>query len=88
MMRPAASQQSELLEALTAALSRPRAPVPGRSKMKPTLPGLTRAFGLIKGGLAVIGLATVCGAVLLAWHYDLDVPAIRIAAGENISPAA
>jgi soluble lytic murein transglycosylase-like protein len=51
--------------------------------MKPDVSVLARAFGAIKAGLALIGLAALCGAVLLAWHYDLNVPAIRIAAGES-----
>jgi soluble lytic murein transglycosylase-like protein len=87
MMRLAAPQQSELLEALTAELSRPRAPVPGRSKMKTKLPILMRAFGAIKAGLALIGLTAVCGAVLVAWQYDFSVPALS-AASESFFPAS
>lgn len=96
MIQPAAPQHSEALEGLMTALSRTLPPAAthqqpafsrrpaeqGRLSMK-TL--LVRAYGALKSGLAMVGLAAVCGTVLLAWHYDLDVPAFRLAAGEVFS---
>src|SRR5260221_6868073 len=88
MIRPAAPQHSAFLEALIAALSRPRPPVSGRSDMKIKLPVLVRAFGALKATLALIGFAAVCGGLLLAWQYDFSVPALRHAAGEMFFPPA
>src|SRR5260221_555630 len=88
MIRPAAPQHSAFLEALIAALSRPRPPVSGRSDMKIKLPVLVRAFGALKATLALIGFAAVCGGLLLACQYDFSVPAFRQAAGEMFFPPA
>jgi len=52
------------------------------------LPALVRAYGAFKAGLALIGLAAVCGAALLAWQYDFSGPAFRQAAGEMFFPPA
>src|SRR5260370_2911128 len=88
MIRPAAPQHSAFLEALIAALSRPRPPVSGRSDMKIKLPMLVRALGALKATLALIGLAAVCGGCLLAWQYDFSIPAFRQAARELFFPPA
>lgn len=53
--------------------------------MKKKLGLLTRAYGAVKAGLAVIGLAAVCGLGLLAWQYDFSLPALG-AAGESFFP--
>lgn len=82
MIHPAAPQQSASLEGLMTALARTLPPDAGRFKMKTRLPMMVRAYGALKAGLALIGLAAVCGGVLLAWHYDFSVPAFRLAAGE------
>ena len=50
------------------------------------LPALARAYGALKAGLALIGLAAVCGGSLVTWHYDFDLPAFRQAAGEMFFP--
>ena len=81
MIRPAAPQQSVPIEGLIAALSR-------KPTMKIKLPLAVRAYGAVKAGLALIGLAAICGAALLAWHYDFNVPAFRQAAGEILFPPA
>jgi len=56
--------------------------------MKNRLAVLARAFGALKAGLSLVGLAAVCGAALLAWQYDFSVPAFRQAAGEMLFPPA
>jgi soluble lytic murein transglycosylase-like protein len=53
------------------------------------LPVLARAYGALKAGLAVIGLAAVCAASLFAWQHDFQLAEMRQAAGEVIfTPAA
>jgi soluble lytic murein transglycosylase-like protein len=54
--------------------------------MKTKLPVLVRAFRALKAGLALVGLTAICGGLLVAWHYDFDVPAFRQAAGEILFP--
>ena len=81
MIRNAAPQHSVPIEGLIAALSR-------KPTMKIKLPLMVRAYGAVKAGLALIGLAAVCGAALVGWQYDLSVPAFRQAAGEMFFPPA
>jgi hypothetical protein len=81
MIRHAAPQQSIPIEGLIAALSR-------KPNMKIKVSLVVRAFGAIKAGLALVGLTAICGSLLLAWHYDLSVPAFRQAAGEILFPPA
>ena len=88
MIRPVAMQHSVPVEGLIAVLSRPRPPVSGKSDMKIKLPVLVRALGALKATLALIGLAAVCGGILLAWQYDFSIPAFRQAAGEMFFPPA
>ena len=89
MIRPAAPQHSASLEALIQALSRTLPQDAGRPSMKKLrLPALVRAYGALKAGLALIGLAAVCGIALLSWQYDFSVPAFRQAAGEMFFPPA
>jgi len=79
MMRSAAPQQSIPIEGLIAALSR-------KPNMKIKVPLVVRAIGMVKAGLALVGFAAICSGLLLAWHYDFDVPAFREAAGEILFP--
>jgi len=79
MIRPAAPQQPVPIEGLIAALSR-------KPNMKIKVPLVVRALGVVKAGLALVGLAAICGSLLLAWHYDFNVPAFRQAAGEILFP--
>src|SRR5262245_48225367 len=101
MIRPAASQHSAPLEGVMAALSRILPPaeiqkatklrrrtVAGRLRVKIRLPVVVRAYGVVKAGLALIGLAAVCAGALVAWRYDFDVPSFRQAAGEVFFPPA
>ena len=81
MMRPAAPQQSIPIEGLIAALSR-------KPNMKIKVPLMVRAFGAVKAGLALVGLAAICGSALVAWHYEFNFPAFRQAAGDMFFPPA
>jgi len=79
MIRPAAPQQSILIEGLIAALSR-------KPNMKLRLPLVVRAYGAVKAGLALIGVAAICSGAFIAWQYDFSMPAFRQAAGEMLFP--
>jgi hypothetical protein len=79
MIRYAAPQHPVPIEGLIAALSR-------KPNMKIKVPLMVRAFGALKAGLALVGLAAICGSLLFAWHYDFNVPAFRQAAGEILFP--
>lgn len=81
MMRHAAPQHSVPIEGLIAALSR-------KPNMKIKIPLVVRAFGAVKAGLALIGLAAILGGALTAWQYDFSMPAFRQAAGEMFFPPA
>ena len=80
MIRPAAPQHSVPIEGLIAALSR-------KPAMQIRVPLVVRAYGAVKAGLALLGLAALCGGALVAWQYDFSLLAFRQAAGEMFSPA-
>ena len=66
------------IEGLIKALSRTLPQDAGRSPMKKIrLPALVRAYGALKAGLALVGVAAICGGLLVAWQYDFSVPAFR-----------
>jgi soluble lytic murein transglycosylase-like protein len=47
---------------------------------------LDRVYRALRAGLALVGFATICGSLLVAWQYDFDVPSFRQAAGEMLFP--